>query len=271
MIPNNETILVVGHNPALRFLVSDSLQRSLGDRCQIQFAATRDEALTAVRELEPALVILDLLLLTKHGEEDPGEGLLLCRELKALTDLPILICSSLVRSALVGLSLGADDFVASPFDPDELAARIARLLARSGPKSAGVCSRGSNRVRIGNLVLDRMRRRATVGDRDLDLTNTQFALLSYLMSHPDAVIPRDVLGHLLRDGQGGAPDGALSVHMVRLRRKLGEGDGAVPRIVGLRNAGYKLVSPRKPGITESAEIQLVGVSSAPTAANGHRR
>jgi DNA-binding response OmpR family regulator len=190
-----------------------------------------------VRGLEEALrhrfdaVLLDLML--------PGkDGLEVCREIRARSDVPILVLTARGEEAdrVMGLELGADDYLPKPFSPRELLARI-RAVVRRARGRAGPADRA---VRVGRLSLDPGARRATLGGRELLLTGYEFSLLYALASRAGRVLSREQLIDLAGGSADEAFDRSVDVHVSRLRHKLGD-DSRRPRLLKtVRGAGYML-------------------------------
>jgi DNA-binding response OmpR family regulator len=183
------------------------------------------------------------------------DGLVLCTMLKAQAPVPIIVCSatSRRRDAILSLKLGADDFVAKPFNVDVLLARIEAILRRTllggrpAAPPAAPPPRTREEVRVGSLVIDTTRRRVVVGTASVALTPTEYRLLAALAAHPDVILSRD---ELARQVWGYADVGhgrAIDVHVRRLRVKLAHAGARTPgpSIVSVRGFGYKLV-PESP-------------------------
>jgi len=176
-------------------------------------------------------VLLDLML--------PGkDGLEVCRELRARSDVPILVLTARGEEAdrVMGLELGADDYLAKPFSPRELLARIRavvrRARGRAGPARAA--------VRVGGLHLDPGARRATLDGREIPLTGYEFTLLEALARRAGRVLSREQLMELARGSAEESFDRSIDVHVSRLRQKLGD-DPKRPRLIRtVRGAGYLL-------------------------------
>ena len=183
----------------------------------------------------PDLVILDLML-------PDMDGLDVCRRIRALqgpaAQVPVLMLTAKgdPMDRIIGLELGADDYVAKPVSPRVLVARLRALLRRQGEDSpAGV-------VRVGDITLDEASRRVTVGGSDVVLTGAEFNLLALLVRHAGHVVPRDVLAE---DGLGRALqafDRRIETHMAQIRRKLGPLPDGSARIQTVRGAGYQYVA-----------------------------
>jgi DNA-binding response OmpR family regulator len=193
-------------------------------------AADGEEALVLHRRHDPDLVVLDLML-------PKIDGLGVCREIRRQGDTPILMLTARADDidAIVGLELGADDYVFKPFNPRALVARVKAILRRTD-----ATNRGGRPIEVGSLRIDPRRRAASVNDRRLDLRPREFDLLAALARDPGVVLARD---QLLEDVWGTDFPGetrTVDVHVGEVRKKLGE-DG--PAIETLRGIGYRLVPP----------------------------
>jgi DNA-binding response OmpR family regulator len=232
------TILLAEDDQALATMVKDGLEHA-GYRVWHAVSAAETELLAD--EVRPDLVVLDLIL-------PDASGLVLCASLKTRLDVPVVICSASRRAedTVLGLKLGADDFVRKPFRFSELLARIEVALRRGGRGGASAPSGPSapRHQRVGELVIDRGLREARVGDRALPLTPTEYRLLSALASHLNEVVSRDDLSDLIWGQHDPSTDEALAVHMRRLRAKLDLEAPAAPTLTTMRGFGYRLV-PRQ--------------------------
>ena len=212
-----------------------------------------EEALDLQRRHNPSLVVLDLMLPKIDGFE-------VCREIRRRGDTPVLMLTA--RSddidAIVGLELGADDYVTKPFNPRALVARVKAILRRTD-----ATNRGGRPIEVGPLRIDARRLEATVHDRRLDLRAREFDLLAALARDPGVVLTRDVL---LEDVWGTDFPGetrTVDVHVAEVRKKLGD-DG--PAIETVRGVGYRLVAPgREPVPPATAAPSDSSESSAPSA------
>ena len=192
-------------------------------------AATGEDGLRVVQERDPKLVILDLGL--------PGEldGLEVCRRLRSTTDIPIIMLTARDGEIdrVLGLELGADDYVTKPFSPRELVARVKAILRRSD----GAAKRGSASVlRAGTVEVDLARAEARVEGAPVALTTREFALLRHLAENPGLALSR----RQLLDGAWGddwyGDERTVDVHVRQLRKKLGDG---FP-LATVRGIGYRL-------------------------------
>jgi len=224
-----QTILVVDDEPHIVEIVCDYLKQA-GLRAIT--ANDGQTALTWARHERPDLIVLDLML--------PGmNGLDVCRHLRqdpALADIPIIMLTARVEETdkLIGLELGADDYVTKPFSPRELVARVRAVLRRAKSQSAG-----ASILRAGELVIDLTKRSVTVGGQPVALTPTEFDLLATLAQNPGRPHSRAQLMELVYDVAYDGYDRAIDSHIKNLRRKI-ELDPREPRyILTVYGAGYK--------------------------------
>jgi DNA-binding response OmpR family regulator len=225
--------MLVEDDQAVAQTLTDALESS-GYR--VWLAETGADARTLLEQTRPDLIILDLML-------PDVDGLVLCSGLKAIADVPIVICSATPqkRDAILGLKLGADDFIAKPFDIYELEARVEAVLRRTlhaRAPQAGVSP--PEHIRVGELIIDRSRRRVTLGGESIQLTPTEYRLVSALASRPDEILSRDDLATLVWGYQDASSGRTIDVHIRRLRVKLAQGPVPAPAIVAVRGFGYKM-------------------------------
>jgi two-component system response regulator MprA len=223
-------ILVVDDEQAVREAVDRAL-RLEGYRTEL--AADGRGALDAVASAPPDAIVLDVLM--------PGiDGLEVCRRLRAAGDrTPVLLLTArdAVPDRVRGLDAGADDYLVKPFALDELRARLRALLRRAAP--AGT----EERLAFADVVLDPAGHTVRRGDRDVELTRTEFALLELFLRHPRQVLTRSVVFERVWGYDFGPTSNALEVYVGYLRRKLE--DGGEPRLIHtVRGVGYVLREPR---------------------------
>jgi two-component system response regulator MprA len=219
-------ILVVDDEPAVRA----SLERALRlEGYDIELAANGAEALSALEKDSTDAVVLDVMM--------PGvDGLQVCRTMRQAGDrTPVLMLTArdAVSDRVAGLDAGADDYVVKPFALDELLARLRALLRRSGVSSGG------QTLRFADLELDPVSHQVKRGDRAIELTRTEFALLELFMLHPRQVLTRPVIFDRVWGYDFGPGSNSLEVYVSYLRRKT-EAAGE-PRLVHtVRGIGYVL-------------------------------
>jgi DNA-binding response OmpR family regulator len=227
----NGVILVVDDEPQITRLARDYLTR---DGFRVVTAHDGPTALAQARHEPPDLVVLDLNL--------PGmDGLEVCRALRRVSDVPIIMLTARAEETdrLIGLELGADDYIVKPFSPRELVARVRAVLRRA----RGVL-REPSAIRFGNLEIDIEGRSVRRADEPISLTRSEFNLLATLAQNPGQVFSRE---QLLERIHGAAYDGvaydgfdrSVDSHIRNLRRKL-ESDPLAPRyILTVYGVGYK--------------------------------
>lgn len=189
------------------------------------------EALEFVRLQNPGFVILDIMLPNVDGWE-------ICRELRKFSDVPILILTAREEEIdrVLGLSLGADDYVIKPFSPRELVERVKAILRRTTRNSVPIQSFSHN-----GLVLDMEKRRVTLDDQPVDLTAVEYKLLQALMSTPGKAFSRDdLLSHIYMRGES-VVDRVVDVHIGHLRQKLSDDPNAPRFIETVRGFGYRFI------------------------------
>lgn len=248
------TILLVEDDAAIAYMLTDVLE-STG--YQVRQASSGAVARALVEQVRPDLIVLDLVL----PDED---GLVLCSVLKNMANAPILICSGTQRrrDAFLSLKLGADDFIAKPFDVYDLLARVEVLLRRAAQQHAGDPTGVRAPIRIGELSIDHSLHQVMLAGTVLQLTPTEYRLLTVLAARPDQVVPRDALAKLVWGDPDTGTSRTIDVHIGRLRVKLSQAGRVAPQIVSVRGFGYKIVNSvrgQPPGPPASAQ---------PTTANG---
>ncbi|MCA8977057.1 MAG: response regulator transcription factor [Planctomycetes bacterium] len=226
--PVKQKILIIEDEPDILEVMQYNLQR---DGYKVIACRNGEQGLSRIRTDAPNLVVLDLML--------PGmDGVEVCRQVKsdAVTrGIPIIMVTAKSEESdvVLGLGLGADDYITKPFSPRELLARIDVVLRR-GPLRDEVGAK--DRVVRGSLQVDLIRHEARIGDRLLTLTPTEMRLLHFLASHPGRVFPR---GHLLSRVIGEdavVTDRNIDVHVRALRQKLGEQQTLIETV---RGVGYR--------------------------------
>jgi two-component system, OmpR family, response regulator RegX3 len=223
-------ILLVEDEPAIADAVAYALQDA---GFKVDAVGDGGEALEASRRLHYDLMILDLLL--------PGmSGLNVCRTVRAESDLPILMLTARESELdrVVGLETGADDYVTKPFSIAELVSRVRALLRRR----ALDLSRSSGVRAVGGLRLDVNHHAATIDDRPLQLTPSEFRLISLLATEPGCVFTREELVRHLWQSDSLGDRRAIDVHVSNLRRKLEPNPRQPRRLMTVRGSGYKLMA-----------------------------
>jgi two-component system response regulator BaeR len=226
-----KTVLIVEDESKIAELLHDYLVSS-------GFAATivdrGDLAIAEVRKSTPALMLLDIML--------PGmDGMDVCREIRKFSNVPIIMLTARVEEIdrVIGLELGADDYICKPFSPREVLARVKAVLRRTRPQATDL------QLNIGPISMDCGAREVTIGGRPVNLTPNEFALLKALLERPHRVFTR---GELLTLVQGYSADGyerTIDSHIKNVRKKMAENGAEQEIITTVHGVGYKLgITPR---------------------------
>ena len=221
------TILIVEDEAKIASLLSDYLEKIGG--YQTHWVARGDEALQAFADASPDLVLLDLML--------PGmDGLEVCKAIRLKSQVPVIMVTALVEEIdrLLGLELGADDYICKPFSPREVVARVKAVLRRT----AGA---GQNTM-LSGLQIDEDRHIASINDRQLKLSPVEFALLSRLAAQPGRVFSRDQLMSSIYSDYRIVSDRTVDTHVKNLRRKLEESGSGADLIESVYGVGYRLAT-----------------------------
>jgi DNA-binding response OmpR family regulator len=222
------TVLVVDDEPIVREVVVSYLRR---EGYRTLEAGDGDHARELLERDAPSLVVLDVML--------PGiDGLELCRWIRGRSDLPIIMLTARGEEAdrIVGLELGADDYVTKPFSPRELAARVRTVLRRSAPDSPR-----AERISFADLEIDAGTHEVSKHGRTLPLTAKEFDLLWFLARHPKQVFSRDQLMDRVWGYEAALDTGTVTVHVRRLREKIEKDPSRPERLQTVWGVGYRLV------------------------------
>ncbi|PVE10418.1 response regulator transcription factor [Streptomyces scopuliridis] len=228
------TILVVDDDPTVAEVVTGYLERA---GFSVDRAADGPEALRLAAACPPSLVVLDLML--------PGmDGLEVCRRLRAAAPVPVIMLTARgdEDDRILGLEIGADDYVTKPFSPRELVLRVESVLRRHGGDQGRATGAAEPELRRAGITLDPAGRRATKDGQPLALTLREFDLLAHLMRHPGLAIGRETLMHDVWGWEFGDLS-TVTVHVRRLRGKI-EDDPARPRLIRtVWGVGYRFDDP----------------------------
>ena len=224
MDPSQPCILIVEDEPKIAGLLEDYLRSHGGYRCRTVHRG--DEAVSSFRAEPADLVLLDLML--------PGlDGIEVCKRLRAESSVPIIMLTARTEEIdrLLGLELGADDYICKPFSPREVVARVKAVLRRSRMDPANAAP--------GGLVLDRERFVATLNGSPLDLTAVEFALLEALHTRPGRVLSREQLLDHMYDDYRVVSDRAVDTHIKNLRKKISAAVPGLEPIESVYGLGYR--------------------------------
>jgi two-component system OmpR family response regulator len=226
-------VLVVDDEATLVDTIRYNLRREGYD---VHVAGDGNEALRLARASAPDLVVLDLML--------PGlDGLEVCRQLRRESTVPILMLTAKddVVDKIVGLEVGADDYMTKPFSMRELLARIRAMLRRSRMVQQDAEADGAQAVRSGDLEANPLQRRVVLGERALQLKPKEFDLLVYLMQQRGRVMTRDQLLEKVWGYTFGGDTRTVDVHIRWLREKIEEDPSTPRRLETVRGVGYRFV------------------------------
>lgn len=221
-------VLVVEDDSAIAHLLTQYLSR---EGFEVDVAVDGEDGVDLARDARPDVIILDLML--------PGiDGIEVCRRVRAFSDAYILILTARGEEVdrVIGLSVGADDYVVKPFSPRELSARVHALLRR--PRQDQAVEEPVRR--FGSLVIDTAAREVTLAGAPVDLTRTEFDLLETLSARPRAVFQRRRLLERVWGSDWYGDDHVIDVHVANLRRKLGDDPSASRYVRTVRGVGYRM-------------------------------
>jgi two-component system response regulator BaeR len=217
-------ILIVEDEPKIASLVEDYLKAQ--GAFETRIVGRGDLAMAAYGEYRPDLVLLDLML--------PGlDGIEVCKQLRSASDVPIIMVTARVEEIdrLLGLELGADDYICKPFSPREVVARVKAVLRRTGPDALEQQTKA--------LTMDEEKFKATLNGRELLLTPVEFALLKTLSSQAGRVFSRDQLMNEMYTDYRVVSDRAVDTHIKNLRKKMSDASGSGDMIKSVYGLGYR--------------------------------
>jgi DNA-binding response OmpR family regulator len=225
-----QTVLVVEDEASIASFVALYLKNA---GYAVKTASTGAEALSHFAGGDVSLIVLDLML-------PDMDGIDICRRIRQRSDVPILMLTARDEDIdkIIGLEVGADDYLTKPFNPRELVARVKSVLRRAAPERR---ERESAQLRHGDLLIDAGRREVRVGDDEIQLAPKEFDLLWELLDHKGLVLTRDQLLERVWGYTFAGDTRTVDVHVRQLRRKLGD---ASP-IVTVWGVGYKVSPPRE--------------------------
>jgi two-component system phosphate regulon response regulator OmpR len=225
-------VLIVDDDARLRKLLKEYLE---GNDFQVLALEDGAEALSTVRKESPDMVILDIML--------PGkDGLEVLREIRTVHSVPVIMLTAKGEETdrIVGLELGADDYLPKPFNPRELLARMKAVWRRSVPE--GMVGRDeAHLIRAGELVLNKAKLTVLVEGREIELSLTEYRVLEALMTNPNRVLTRDQLMNMARGRDFMAFDRSIDVHISKLRAKVESDPRSPKRIKTIWGTGYMFV------------------------------
>jgi two-component system phosphate regulon response regulator OmpR len=232
MTTMGKRILIIDDDARLRKLLKEYLE---GYEFQVLTLEDGAEALATVRKESPDMVILDIML--------PGkDGLEVLREIRTAHSVPVIMLTAKGEETdrIVGLELGADDYLPKPFNPRELLARMKAVWRRSMPE--GMAERDeAHLIRAGELVLNKAKLNVRVEGMEIELSLTEYRILEALMTNPNRVLTRDQLMNMARGRDFMAFDRSIDVHISKLRAKVESDPRSPRRIKTIWGTGYMFV------------------------------
>jgi two-component system phosphate regulon response regulator OmpR len=227
-------VLLVDDDEKLRRLLKEYLE---GYEFQVFTLADGEAVLKSIKKESPEIVILDIMLPKKDGLE-------VLKEIRAVSRVPVIMLTAKGEEAdrVVGLELGADDYLPKPFSPRELLARMKAVLRRLDPGVKPTTAASEElRVEAGNLVLDKARQVLLIGGKEVPLSSTEYRVLRVLMENPNRVLSRDQIMTLAQGKDFMAFDRSIDVHISKLRAKLESDPRSPKRIKTIWGSGYMFV------------------------------
>ncbi|RWB25764.1 response regulator transcription factor [Mesorhizobium sp.] len=223
-----EQILIVDDDTRLSAMLADYLS---GNGFSVRTAATANAGLAELQRRAPDAVILDVMLPNIDGFET-------CRRIRAVSEVPVLMLTAKGEETdrIVGLELGADDYLPKPFNPRELLARLKAILRRRG----GGMTRAQRVLRFGRMDIDPGSRTVRIDGRDCPMTSYQFDLLVALAENAGRMLSREQLMDMVKGAELEAFDRSIDVHISRIRAAIEKDPKHPRRIITVRGAGYVL-------------------------------
>ncbi len=219
-------ILIIEDEIKLAELLRDYL---VNEGFKVTSLSRGDTAIDTIRQEQPALVLLDLMI--------PGlDGLSVCREIRKFSDVPVIMVTAKVEEVdrLIGLEIGADDYICKPFSPREVIARVKAVMRRAQPREM------ARRISLGGIVLDEDTREVSIEGKLLTLTPSEFGLLSVLVRSPGRVFSRTELLDRVQGYRFEGYDRTIDSHIKNLRKKIAEIVTNREVVITVYGVGYKL-------------------------------
>ncbi|MFH1490739.1 MAG: response regulator [Pseudomonadota bacterium] len=229
-----ERLLIIDDDHKLRKLLGEYLE---GYGYETKTLPDGEDALKSLKEDQPEIVILDVMMPKKNGLE-------VLREIRRESRVPVIMLTAKGDDAdrIAGLEMGADDYLPKPFNPRELLARIRAVMRRTSPdEERKEFKEDELRIEAGGLVLNRAKQTVTVDGVEMDLSSTEYKILESLMQRPDTVLTRDQLMNLARGRDFMAFDRSIDVHISKLRAKVERDPRSPRRIKTIWGSGYMFV------------------------------
>ena len=227
-----DKVLIIDDDPKLCRLLTEFLS---GFGFKVHTALAPNEGLKKLRRHKPDMVVLDVMLPEMNGFD-------VCKKIRQDSNVPIIMLTARGEpmDRIVGLELGADDYLAKPFEPRELVARIQAVLRRSGRPET------TRQRRFGRLTIDPQKRIAIIDQAEIELTTNEFTALWLLARHPGRVLDRDRILQELRGIDSDAFNRSVDITMSRVRQKLGDDPKSPTYIKTVWGAGYVFIGEAEP-------------------------
>ncbi len=223
-------LLIIDDDIKLIELLSEYLG---GNQFEVSYLLDGENALDEIEKRTPDLIILDYMM--------PGkDGLEVLREIRQKHDHPVLMLTARGDDTdrIVGLEMGADDYLPKPFNPRELLARIKAVLRRQRRGGKALPQQRELIVQVDDMVLDKTAQTVTVGGREVELSTTEFKILNVLMKNPNRVLSRDQIMNMARGKDFMAFDRSVDIHISKLRSKIEDDPSSPKRIKTIWGTGY---------------------------------
>jgi two-component system phosphate regulon response regulator OmpR len=230
----DETVLLVDDDAKLRRLLKEYLE---GYGIRVLTLEDGSEVLKTIQMKSPDMVILDIMLPQR-------DGLDILKDIRAQYSLPVIMLTAKGEDTdrIVGLELGADDYLPKPFNPRELLARMRAVLRRLDPGiSRTIGDEKDTHIKSGGLILNKAKQTLTAGREEMELSSTEFKVMAALMSHPNTVLSRDQLMNFARGRDFMAFDRSIDVHISNIRAKLKSHPSFEACIKTIWGTGYMFV------------------------------
>lgn len=222
-------VLIIEDDSKIRMLLKEYLE---GNDFQVAVLSDGNKAIESINSESPDIVILDIMLPGKNGLE-------VLKEIRQKSSIPVVMLTAKGEDAdrIVGLELGADDYLPKPFNPRELLARMRAVMRRTF-KDKEVEPDSDNLIIAGGITLNRAKQTARLGEEEIELSSTEYKILEVLMTNPSVILSRDQIMNYARGRDFMAFDRSIDVHISKLRSKLEKDPGGPKRIKTIWGSGY---------------------------------
>lgn len=232
-----DNVLVIDDDVELCSLVSEYLQ---GEGFQVEAVHDGEQGLDRALHGNHVLVVLDVMLPSMNGFD-------VLRKIRGTSRVPVLLLTARGEDVdrIVGLEMGADDYLPKPFNPRELVARIRAVLRRSAGSEASGAGEAPELLRVGDVELDPAARTVRQAGKAVDLTSVEFNLLEVLLREAGRVVTRERLVYAVLSRKFSPFDRSIDMHVSKVRKKLGDSENGAERIKTVRGVGYIFARPRE--------------------------